>query len=246
MNAADRVRDDVRSANLEVYADGSAVDSYVHDTYHRVRRELTGELLDRARRSVAGPPAYVLELGTGPRSIIGGGSIPVIAADIAFAAVASTREPGIDGVCLDAADLLPFADGSLAGVVAGELVEHLYDPVRLVEECHRVLRPGGVLVLTTPNLANLQDRVRFLWGISPRHVDPLHPYLRLHIRPFTESALRRVLHDTGFDQITVRSNFVVWRFGSRRWVKFRTLARLRPGLGGSLVVSALKRVDHDK
>ncbi|MEU3455198.1 methyltransferase domain-containing protein [Micromonospora sp. NPDC006766] len=62
-------------------------------------------------------------------------------------------------VCLDATRSLPFRAGSFAGLVTGELIEHVYDPVALLRECHRVLAPGGLLVLTTPNLATVQDRL---------------------------------------------------------------------------------------
>jgi SAM-dependent methyltransferase len=55
---------------------------------------------------------------------------------------------------------LPFRDASFDALFAGELIEHLVDPRPGLLEFRRVLRPGGVLILTTPNrlrLANLVD-----------------------------------------------------------------------------------------
>ncbi|HKT04171.1 MAG TPA: methyltransferase domain-containing protein, partial [Rugosimonospora sp.] len=143
--------------------------------------------------------------------------------------------------CLDAARPLPFRHESLAAVVMGDLIEHVYDPLRLLGECRRVLRPGGALVVTTPNLAAAQDRLRFLRGRAPRQVNPLHPYLWLHIRPFTASLLGELLRRAGFAPTAVRSNYVTWQLPSGRWLRSRSLARIAPGLGGSLVVAARKR-----
>ena len=55
---------------------------------------------------------------------------------------------------------LPFRDAAFDALFAGELIEHLPDPRPALAEFRRVLRPGGALILTTPNrlrLANLAD-----------------------------------------------------------------------------------------
>jgi SAM-dependent methyltransferase len=132
---------------------------------------------------------------------------------------------------------LPIADGAADLVFLGEVVEHLFDPAALLRECRRVLTPGGALVITTPNLAGLQDRVAFLFGQSPRHVDPLHEYLHLHIRPFTSGKLKQHLAANGFQIETVRSNYLIINWGERRLLN-RTIARIAPRLGGTLIVRA--------
>ena len=228
-----------RAANRQRYGDGEDVRRYLADPYHRTRRAIAVRLLVEALPGpgAGGSAAPILEIGTGSRGMLDGAAdlpYPVVEADLAVDAL---RGAGT-AVCFDAACSVPLRTGSLAAVVMGELIEHVYDPVRLLAECHRALRPGGVLVLTTPNLANVQDRLRFLLGHAPRHVDPLHPYLRLHIRPFTLSLLDRTLRAAHFRPISARSNYVVWRLSSGRWWKSRLLARFAPGLGGSLVLSA--------
>src|SRR3712207_4463135 len=52
----------------------------------------------------------------------------------------------------DLDDGIPLPDASVDLVHAAEVIEHRTDPDLLVEECARVLRPGGRLLLTTPNL----------------------------------------------------------------------------------------------
>jgi SAM-dependent methyltransferase len=236
---------DARSANRRMYGHGGMAHEYLDDPYHLVRRQAAVALLDRA---LPGGHAPVLELACGSRPMLREPTLrgsPVIVGDIALAALASLASPELDdrttgrrAICLDAADPLPLRDASLAALLIGELIEHLFDPLSLLRECRRVLQPGGVLVLTTPNLATLQDRLRFAAGHAPRHVNPMHPYLSLHIRPFTARSLAQTLRHTGFEPIELRSNFVCWRLPNARWLRSRTFARLAPALGGSLVVAA--------
>jgi SAM-dependent methyltransferase len=83
---------------------------------------------------------------------------------------------------------LPFADGTFDAVFAGELIEHLVDPAQGLAEFRRVLRPGGRLILTTPNrlrLANLADG-------SER------PYSPDHLSELSYDELRRMLPAQGF------------------------------------------------
>ncbi len=61
---------------------------------------------------------------------------------------------------------LPFEDGSFAGVLAVQSVEHVPDPERVVAEARRVLAPGGVAVWVTPN--------RLTFGRPDEIIDPYH------------------------------------------------------------------------
>ena len=62
---------------------------------------------------------------------------------------------------------LPLADSSVDIVIMSELIEHLVDPDRHLDEAWRVLRPGGTLLLSTPNLAAWYNRVLLACGIQP-------------------------------------------------------------------------------
>lgn len=61
----------------------------------------------------------------------------------------------------------PYADGQFDVVVLGDIIEHIFDTDFLLHECHRVLRPHGKLIVTTPNVASIMRRIMLLLGISP-------------------------------------------------------------------------------
>ena len=230
-------RRETSRANEEYYRPAGATD-YVLEPYHRLRRRLARDFALATLGSSPGAGATVVELGSGERPLLGVAELPPGSVAVTIDLVPFAGRP--NHVVADLEHPFPLADEAVDLLVSGELIEHVFDIEQFVAECARVLRPGGHLVLTTPNLAAVQDRVRFVYGASPRQVDPLHPYLRFHIRPFTRSALVGVLTAAGFDVLGVRSNYVVWRVSGRR-LQSRLLARLVPGLSGSLVVLARRQ-----
>lgn len=62
----------------------------------------------------------------------------------------------------DLTDRLPYTDGSFDFVIAVEVMEHLPDHERFFHEAARVLKRGGRLVVSTPNILSLKSRLRFL------------------------------------------------------------------------------------
>lgn len=81
---------------------------------------------------------------------------------------------------------LPFRAASVRGVLATEVLEHVADPEPLLREVHRLLAPGGSLLLTVP----------FVW--------PLHDHPDDHHR-FTPPALDRLLRHSGFRSVDVEA-----------------------------------------
>ena len=65
-------------------------------------------------------------------------------------------------------DALPYEDASFDVVVFTEVLEHVFrPPSELLREIHRILRPGGTLLLSVPNIATLANRLGLLFGRSP-------------------------------------------------------------------------------
>ncbi|MEI8303598.1 MAG: methyltransferase domain-containing protein [Burkholderiales bacterium] len=58
---------------------------------------------------------------------------------------------------------LPFADGSFDLIYSIEVIEHLRNPYDFIDECFRLLAPGGTLLLSTPNTLHLASRLRYLF-----------------------------------------------------------------------------------
>ncbi|MBI2432601.1 MAG: class I SAM-dependent methyltransferase [Candidatus Hydrogenedentes bacterium] len=107
-------------------------------------------------------------------------------------------------------EVLPFEDGSFDAVVSIEGIEHLTRPFDFVRECRRVLRPGGVLILTTPNISSLRSRWRwFLTGFHNKCKHPLdetHPQPRHHINMLSYPELRYMFHTSALRIEQVHTN----------------------------------------
>ena len=96
-------------------------------------------------------------------------------------------------------DTFPYEDNTFSVALYCEIIEHLQnDPVWTISEIHRVLKPGGALVITTPNVARLENICRLVRGENM--YDPYSgygPYGR-HNREYTIGELRHLLAINGF------------------------------------------------
>jgi SAM-dependent methyltransferase len=81
-------------------------------------------------------------------------------------------------------------DASADVITFWEVIEHLYDPRRALAEAHRVLRPGGLIVISTPNRASLDARL-----FGPYWVGYEVPR---HLNIFSRDSLAALLVDCGF------------------------------------------------
>jgi 2-polyprenyl-3-methyl-5-hydroxy-6-metoxy-1,4-benzoquinol methylase len=136
----------------------------------------------------------------------------IVGADIAPNAVEAARRAGFEGVLCDAGEQLPFDAGSFDVVTCGEVIEHMIETDGLLDEIHRVLKPDGSLILTTPNLAYVPNRVLLFLGIQPLFTETsLHRNMgrvvkwlgqgngtQGHLKIFTLPALEDLLLDRGF------------------------------------------------
>jgi SAM-dependent methyltransferase len=107
-------------------------------------------------------PGRVLDAPCGDGALareLAGHGWRVCAADIEPVGLDDDR---IRFVRLDLDEPLPFPDGAFDAVVSLEGIEHLLSPARYLAELCRVLRPGGRLVVTTPNVNNVQSRWHYL------------------------------------------------------------------------------------
>ncbi len=104
-------------------------------------------------------------------------------------------------------DRFPYADSYFSTVLCCELIEHLTaDPMHMLSEINRILKAGGHLVLTTPNLASLRSIAAVLDGYHPGffpayilpRAEGQEPEAR-HNREYTPREVARLLVDSGFE-----------------------------------------------
>jgi SAM-dependent methyltransferase len=115
-----------------------------------------------------------------------------------------------DRFCLNAEITpLPFAEESFDLVICQDVIEHLlYDPMFLVQQCNRVLKKGGILILSTaPSVFGWHVTLRHLFNLTVEmgfDVAGRNPYARHH-RLFSLAEVRRMVAENGF---AVRRAFV--------------------------------------
>jgi SAM-dependent methyltransferase len=185
---------------IEPHAWGADAGTELYGPRHDYRESL---LLRRLRGLLPPSPGAQAVLNAG----CGAGSFTLKLLDAGYAVtsvdasepfVASLRARlagrGVDAP-VDVADVaaLPFPDGSFAGVVCGEVLEHVDDDRAAARELRRVLRPGGALVASVPANPWRYDWVDWWAG---------------HRRRYTSAALRELLEQAGFVEVEV----VAWGF----------------------------------
>lgn len=130
-------------------------------------------------------------------------------------------------------------DGRFDCVVLNDVLEHLAEPAPLLRQARRVLRPGGALVASLPNVRyffNVWDlAVRGRWDYADEGILD-----RTHLRFYTRSSLQRLFEGEGFEvermqginptgslKFGLANLLTLGRFADMRWLQFACVARPR-------------------
>ncbi len=153
----------------------------------------------------------------------------------------AARNRGISVKIADIEEGLPFGNGEFDFVNAGEVLEHIYDTKLFFQEANRVLKANGKLLLTTPNLNSLENRIRVATG---GYLTMAGAYPEDHfggsVRVFNLSKIIELLTQTGFVLQDVRGISNVLPHGP--WIDWplSIAGRILPRLSKMLMVSARK------
>jgi SAM-dependent methyltransferase len=100
-----------------------------------------------------------------------------------YAVTSIDHLPHFEGAMMVDVNLrLPFPDESFDLIWCSEVIEHLESPERTIQEFRRVLKPGGTMVLTTPNSHFWFFRLAGLFGLSPRRLQNVDHKHFFHLR----------------------------------------------------------------
>ncbi len=128
----------------------------------------------------------------------------VVAVDVAAEPLsrARSRHPALDLRLVEPEAALPFEDTSFDMVWAGETIEHVADTAQWLSELRRVLRSGGLLLISTPDHGPLSR----LWiGLSRAAFQARFDPRADHLRFYTRQLLADLLADFGFADVAVEN-----------------------------------------
>ena len=161
------------------------------DGRHRLMLDLVRRHAPEGRR--------LLEVGTGAGFFLKAAERAgwdVAGVELSAAGAAFARERlGLD-VREERAEAMTFEPGSFDAAVMSDVIEHLFEPRAVLAAIHRALKPGGVIVISTPNFAALS---RHALGVAWSIISPLE-----HMYYFTEATLGRMLEAAGFGIVESR------------------------------------------
>jgi 2-polyprenyl-3-methyl-5-hydroxy-6-metoxy-1,4-benzoquinol methylase len=183
--------------------------------------------------ALAGSPRRVLDVGCSSgdlaRRLVERGA-SVIGIDTDEQAAAEARAVCEQVLVGDVETMeLPFPDESFDLVLCGDLIEHLRDPEHFLSRICPLLRRGGRLLLTTPNVANWAVRLSLLggrWRYTERGIlDRTHTHL------FTKKTLEEMLHRAGYRILEFDFTAPVPKLGIPAVERTaHAVARIRPSL----------------
>ncbi len=148
-------------------------------------------------------------------------------------------------------DNIPWEENTFDTVICTEIIEHVFDTDRLLIEINRVLKPGGNLIISTPNLSSILNKIFIVFGLQPlatevscrksNYGNPFRKSLHSsgHIRDFTYAAFREIIEANGFDIVNQTSV----PLSSQKWASLleRIAGRLKTSLGGNPILLATKK-----
>lgn len=136
---------------------------------------------------------------------------------------------GVENLKGDLDGTMPYGDASFDYIVCVEGLEHIENPANAIREFSRMLKPGGTLIASVPNIMNIEERLRWLFSGYTSHFKPLSKEVQseyveivgsmeeiaFHINPIGYSEMRFLLEKSGLSEFKVhidKAKKNSWRF----------------------------------
>lgn len=157
------------------------------------------------------PNSTVIDIGCGDASsyakwIVDQGNL-YHGVDVSSNAIDSARNRGFEASLIEDASKLPFEDASVDVIICVEVLEHLFQPQSALAEAYRILKPGGKMIATVPNVAYWRRRadMAFLgrWNPVGDDLSVEQPWRDPHIRFFGEKTFGHMFKMAGFQIVSL-------------------------------------------
>jgi len=184
-------------------------------------------------KTVTGRRCDVLDIGCGVgplRPFLPQDDFRIVGTDLSPDLVTVARKNYDEALVLDVTDSWPFEDASFDVVHAGAIMEHVPDWHAPPNQANRVLRDGGLLVISVPNLRYWKEVRRLLLGRQPHWLKAMQ-----HLHGYTPGFLKGLVQLHGFDVESIEADRLNLPLPGR---KSRWLCRSLAGWGSALVLSA--------
>ena len=178
----------------------------------------------------------ILELGCGSGRIsreLQKQGHEVIGYDFSEEAVKKAVADGVNAKRANLDEGIPEENGLFDVVWAGDVVEHVFDPIGLLKESARVLKPGGIILITIPSDVGLVSRVKMLFGISHQEQMYYSSGFYKHHTFFTPRLIRYMLEKAGFQEKVFKKILIL---GAKRY----EIRRLPSAFFNEMIICARK------
>jgi len=232
------------------------------DMYYKIQKKKISIVLNLLEKHEKGK---VLDIGCGDgliSSLIANATgAKVYGVDISREAVSKAMKNGIIAKVMNVdEDEFPFEKDSFDAVFCGDLLEHLYDTEKLLENVRQILKPNGYLIISVPNIASWYNRGFLLLGFMPTWIESSlktytgNPVIKEgvgHIHAFTKRSLTELLRLKGFSIENV-SGSPILADGTRSkwkeslWNGVDSAFAKKASLASTLIVKASKAKERNK
>lgn len=136
-------------------------------------------------------------------------------------AIAKSAHPGLEFHQVDFEDIPKTISNRFDAVISTEVIEHLYNPALMLRCARGMMKPDGLLVVTTPHYGFAKQLAIVLGGLWEEH----HQTSRVggHIKHFSPRSMRAIMKEEGFDTISISGAGRFWPV----WKTMIALARRR-------------------